>query len=70
MERSEDDTILEEELAVDEDDCEAPILNSKVFLDHVGEVLLTHNSDGLSWESLTSFDNVTFLSLFSFIFLI
>ncbi|XP_031281217.1 ceramide kinase-like [Pistacia vera] len=57
MEINGDNNIVENELAVEEGDCEAPILNSSVFLDHVGEVLLTHNSDGLSWKPLTSFDN-------------
>lgn len=66
MERNGDDNIVEKELAVNEGDCEAPILNSSVFLDNFGEVLLTHDSDGLSWKPLTSFDDVTFLH-FSFL---
>lgn len=33
------------------------VLSSNLFLDHVGEVTLTLNSDGLSWKSLYSLDN-------------
>ncbi|GMJ05940.1 ACCELERATED CELL DEATH 5 [Hibiscus trionum] len=36
---------------------EISVLSSNLFLDHVGEVTLTLNSDGLSWKSLDSFDN-------------
>ncbi|XWS60125.1 hypothetical protein CRYUN_Cryun07bG0007500 [Craigia yunnanensis] len=36
---------------------EASVVSSNVLLDHVGEVNLTFNSDGLSWKSLDSFDN-------------
>lgn len=42
---------------------EAPVLSSSVYLDHVGDVTLTLNSDGLSWKSLDSFDSVSFLYL-------
>ena len=42
---------------------EASVVSSNVLLDHVGEVNLTLNSDGLSWKSLDSFDNVSFLYL-------
>ncbi|XVF08508.1 hypothetical protein REPUB_Repub07fG0009200 [Reevesia pubescens] len=35
---------------------EASVLSSSLLLDHVGEVTLTLNSDGLSWKSLDSFD--------------
>lgn len=33
-------------------------LTSTFFLDHVGQVVLTFNSDGLSWNSVDSFTNV------------
>ncbi|KAK8657877.1 hypothetical protein V6N13_036096 [Hibiscus sabdariffa] len=36
---------------------EISVLSSDLFLDHVGEVTLTFNSDGLSWKSHDSFDN-------------
>ncbi|GMJ00171.1 ACCELERATED CELL DEATH 5 [Hibiscus trionum] len=36
---------------------EISVLSSDLFLDHVGGVTLTFNSDGLSWKSLDSFDN-------------
>ncbi|XP_061348923.1 ceramide kinase isoform X1 [Gastrolobium bilobum] len=36
---------------------EASILSSTLLLDHVGEVTLTFNSDGLSWKLVESFDN-------------
>lgn len=42
---------------------EAPLLSSNLFMDQVGEVVLTLNSDGLSWNSLDSPENVIFLSL-------
>ncbi|KAK2653436.1 hypothetical protein Ddye_013292 [Dipteronia dyeriana] len=35
-------------------DFEASALSSNMFLDHVGEVVLSHNSDGLSWKLLES----------------
>ncbi|XVF54925.1 hypothetical protein PTKIN_Ptkin05aG0219900 [Pterospermum kingtungense] len=40
-----------------QDEGEAPVLSSTVYLDHVGEVTLTLNSDGLSWKSLESLNN-------------
>lgn len=42
---------------------EAPLLSSNLFMDQVGEVVLTLNSDGLSWNSLDSPENVIFFSL-------
>ncbi|KAE8703474.1 Ceramide kinase [Hibiscus syriacus] len=36
---------------------EISVLSSNLFLDHVGEVTLTFDSDGLSWKSLDSLDN-------------
>ncbi|KAL9409400.1 hypothetical protein AB3S75_047733 [Citrus x aurantiifolia] len=36
---------------------EAPLLSSNLFMDQVGEVVLTLNSDGLSWNSLDSPEN-------------
>ncbi|KAI4323726.1 hypothetical protein L6164_023309 [Bauhinia variegata] len=33
------------------------VLNSNMFLDHVGEVTLTFNSDRLSWKLIESLDN-------------
>ncbi|MBA0718473.1 hypothetical protein Golax_006220 [Gossypium laxum] len=41
---------------VDAED-QTSVLSSNLFLDHVGEVTLTLNSDGLSWKSLYSLDN-------------
>lgn len=35
------------------------VLSSNLFLDHVGEVTLTLNSDELSWKSVYSLDNVS-----------
>lgn len=39
---------------------EGSVLNSNLFLEHVGEVSLTLNSDGLSWKLLESLHNVRF----------
>ncbi|KAM7272807.1 hypothetical protein ACFE04_027471 [Oxalis oulophora] len=36
---------------------EEPVLSSNLLLDNVGEVTLTHNSDGLSWKLTESFDD-------------
>lgn len=36
---------------------EGSVLSSNLFLDHVGEVILTLNSDGLSWKLVGSPDN-------------
>lgn len=33
-------------------DCGNSVLSSNLFVDKVGEVVLTHNSDGLSWKSV------------------
>lgn len=41
---------------------EAPLLSSNLFMDQVGQVVLTLNSDGLSWNSLDSPENVIFFS--------
>ncbi|XP_022737487.1 ceramide kinase-like isoform X2 [Durio zibethinus] len=41
----------------DKSQAETSVLSSKVSLNHVGEVTLTLNSDGLSWKSLDSGDN-------------
>ena len=49
-------------------DLEASAWSSNMLLDHVGEVVLSHNSDGLSWKLLESIHNVTFLNLNIFIF--
>ncbi|KAJ4706601.1 ceramide kinase-like [Melia azedarach] len=38
-------------------DRQATLLCSNLFMDHVGEVLLTLNSNGLSWKSLESSEN-------------
>ncbi|KAJ7949486.1 Ceramide kinase [Quillaja saponaria] len=38
-------------------DGEASVLSSNLFLDHVGEVTLTSNSNGLSWKLVDSLDN-------------
>lgn len=45
---------------------EAPLLSSNLFMDQVGEVVLTLNSDGLSWNSLDSPENVIFFLSLSF----
>lgn len=43
-------------------DVEAPsILRSTLFLDHVGDVVLTLDSEGLSWDLLDSFETVSTL---------
>lgn len=42
---------------------QASALSSTLFLDHVGQVILTSNSDGLSWSLVQSFNNVASLSL-------
>lgn len=49
---------------------EASCLSTTLFLDHVGQVILTFNSDGLSWEKLhhSSFNLVNLSSFFSFFF--
>jgi hypothetical protein len=39
------------------------IFNSTLLLDHVGEVILTLYSDGLSWKSLEPLENVCFFSI-------
>ncbi|KAI3458341.1 hypothetical protein Pfo_015004 [Paulownia fortunei] len=36
---------------------EGSVLSSTLFLDHVGEVVLTHTSDGLSWKLVESLHN-------------
>lgn len=36
-----------------------PVLCSSLFLDHVGEVILYLNPDGLSWKLLESSDRVS-----------
>ncbi|KAK9120860.1 hypothetical protein Syun_018477 [Stephania yunnanensis] len=38
-------------------DGEASAMSSNLFLDHVGEVVLSINSDGLSWKSVDSINN-------------
>ncbi|KAA8533896.1 hypothetical protein F0562_031413 [Nyssa sinensis] len=38
-------------------DAEEPVLSSNLFLDHVGEVVVTLNSDGLSWKLVESIPN-------------
>lgn len=43
---------------------EGSVLNSNLFLEHVGEVSLTLNSDGLSWKLLESLQNVRILIIF------
>lgn len=44
---------------------QASALSSNVFLDRVGEVCLSLNSDGLSWTLHDSLENVDVLGLFS-----
>lgn len=39
-------------------DRKASIFNSTLLLDHVGEVILSLNSDGLSWKSVEPLENV------------
>ncbi|KAK3221129.1 hypothetical protein Dsin_015099 [Dipteronia sinensis] len=65
MERSGEDDVADNRAHLtapsDDDDgggdFEASALSSNMFLDHVGEVVLTHNSDGLSWELRESIPN-------------
>ncbi|KAK7271560.1 hypothetical protein RJT34_27566 [Clitoria ternatea] len=61
MEREGNDSVLAEKClppgAAPHFDGEALILSSTLFLDHVGEVVLTFHSDCLSWKSLNSLDN-------------
>lgn len=45
---------------------EAPLLSSNLLMDQVGEVVLSLDSDGLSWNSLDSPENV--IVFFSFFF--
>jgi hypothetical protein len=68
MERNEDDGIVgENSQPRAECDGQGSALSSTLFLDHVGQVILTFNSDGLSWKLVQSFNNV---SSFTFFFLI
>lgn len=41
---------------MDREEQDSRILNSKFVLDHVGEVSVTLNSDGLSWTKVDSFN--------------
>lgn len=41
------------------------VLSSNIFLDKVGEVVLTHNSDGLSWKLIDASPGVRFLEITS-----
>lgn len=45
------------------------IFNSTLLLYNVGEVILSLNSDGLSWKSVEPLENVCFL-FFSFFFVL
>jgi hypothetical protein len=44
-------------------------LSGCFFLDHVGQVLLSRNHDGLSWKCLDSSDCVRFFSLMAYVFI-
>ena len=55
MEREGNEPIIDE---ISDPDGKASILSSTLFLDEVGEVVLTFNSDGLSWKSVEPLDNV------------
>ncbi|KAE8056828.1 hypothetical protein FH972_013565 [Carpinus fangiana] len=58
MERNEDDGIVgENSQPRAECDGQGSALSSTLFLDHVGQVILTFNSDGLSWKLVQSFNN-------------
>ncbi|PON92408.1 NAD kinase/diacylglycerol kinase-like domain containing protein [Trema orientale] len=58
MERDGDECIpVEKSHPISRIDGEVSGLSSTLLLDHVGEVLLTINSDGLSWKLLESSDN-------------
>ncbi|KAL5812591.1 hypothetical protein ACOSQ3_027541 [Xanthoceras sorbifolium] len=62
MERNEEDDVADNRAHLaapsnDDGDIEASVLSSNLFLDYVGEVVLTHNSDGLSWKLLETFKN-------------
>lgn len=45
-------------------DGEASFLSGNLFLDHVGEVTLTQNPDGLSWKLLESSENVSIMQYY------
>lgn len=50
---------------MERDEEDSRILKSKFVLDHVGEVSVTLNSDGLSWTKVDSFNkNVSLLHFF------
>ncbi|CAL2243372.1 unnamed protein product [Prunus armeniaca] len=58
MERDVDDCMqTEESLPPAQFDRQASSLSCTLSLDHVGEVALTFNSDGLSWKSVEPLDN-------------
>lgn len=49
-------------------DIEESVLSSNFVLDHVGEVVLTLNSDGLSWKWVESMYNVSFTDYIRYIY--
>lgn len=67
MERDVDDCMqTEQSLPPAQFDGQASSLSCTLSLDHVGEVALTFNSDGLSWKLVELLDNVILLSLLFF----
>ncbi|CAL0310992.1 unnamed protein product [Lupinus luteus] len=57
MEREGNDCVVRENSHLTLDDDEAPNLSSTLWLDHVGEVILTFNPDGLTWKLMESLGN-------------
>lgn len=71
MERNGDDGIVgENSQPRAECDGQASAMSSTLFLDHVGQVILTFNSDGLSWKLVKSFNSVSSFTFFSDVILV
>lgn len=61
MDRSKDESSLDDKRQNSPfDGGGTPALSSNLFLDNVGEVVLTHTSEGLSWKTVEPVDNVTY----------
>ncbi|XP_019440893.1 PREDICTED: ceramide kinase-like isoform X2 [Lupinus angustifolius] len=58
MEREGNDCVVREKSHLTLDDDEAPNLSSTLWLERVGEVILTFNQDGLTWKLMESLGNV------------
>ncbi|OIW13276.1 hypothetical protein TanjilG_25755 [Lupinus angustifolius] len=57
MEREGNDCVVREKSHLTLDDDEAPNLSSTLWLERVGEVILTFNQDGLTWKLMESLGN-------------